>query len=99
MMKANGEHGRVQEFGDFRREDLSGWDRLLSPSLTMLGLSKTIQMALEMFSSTDTAPKLLQFMASLKGMQKVNAKGSSFRNLLSRNVQQLDSSVKRKVRE
>jgi len=99
MMEANGEHGRVQEFGDFKREDLSGWDGLLSPLLTILGISKTIQMALEMFSSANTAPTLLQFLASLKGMQKVNDKGSSFRDLLSRNVQQLDSSVKRKVKE
>jgi len=93
MMRADGEHGRVDEFGDFKREDLSGWDRDLSPSLTMLGLSKTIQKALEMLSAAEKTPKLHQFLASLTGMQKANAKESTFKDRLSQNVQRLDSSV------
>jgi len=99
MMWMNGEHGSVTEFGDFRREDLSGWDRNLSPSLTMLGLSKTIHKALEMFSAAELSSKLQQFLGSLTGMQKAIATGSGYRDRLSRSVQQLDKSVTREIKE
>lgn len=99
MMSLNGEHGSVTEFGNFKREDLSGWDRHLSPSLTMLGLSKTIHKALEMLSAAEASLKLQQFLGSLTGMQKAMAMGSAYRGRLSRSVQRLDKSVTREITE
>lgn len=100
MMRNGGEHERIEKFGLFNIEDLSGWDGQLSPWLTWLGLATTIQKALQMFSAADTAPAHMNFLASLTGLQHANVKLDGVaQETLSSKVLQLHDRVTREVEE
>mmetsp|Transcript_73937 Transcript_73937/g.146573 ORF Transcript_73937/g.146573 Transcript_73937/m.146573 type:complete len:500 (+) Transcript_73937:95-1594(+) len=92
------DYSTVHDFPKFNLEDLSGWDKQLSLELTMLGLTRTIQEALEMYAADATNPRLRTFLQSLDGMKKAHKKGQKLTRSLSQSVFKLEQSVQQEIR-